>query len=77
MSAAPTVEPQRASQPSGSSRSPAKSVAAAASITGMAPTISEAWLTVLRASPWNWRRNWMGTPNAAEMSSSRVSPPVR
>jgi hypothetical protein len=52
ISAAPTVEPQRASQPKRSSRSLWQtSAAAAASSTGMAPTISEAWLTVVRARP--------------------------
>ena len=51
--------------------------AAAASSTGMAPTISEAWLTVVSARPWNWSRNWMGMPKAAESSNRRSSPPVR
>ena len=49
--AAPAVDAQRASQPIQSSRSPANSTAATASSTGMAPTMSEAWLTVVSARP--------------------------
>ncbi len=49
--AAPDVDPHSASQPIQSSRSPANSAAAAASSTGIAPTISAAWLTVVSASP--------------------------
>ena len=49
--AAPAVEANKASQPIPSSRSPAKMAAAAASSTGMAPTISEAWLTVVSTRP--------------------------
>jgi hypothetical protein len=43
-------------------RSWAKRVAATASRTGSAPTISEAWETVVSARPENWMRNWSGIP---------------
>ena len=49
--AAPAVEAHKASQPVPSSRSPAKMAAAAARSTGMAPTMSEAWLTVVSTRP--------------------------
>ena len=52
-------------------------MAATPSITGIAPTISEAWLTVVRASPLNWMRQLMGIPNAAESSSVRSSAPEK
>src|SRR5206468_3964248 len=48
INAAPNVDPKRAAQPIQSSRSPAKIAAATARRTGMEPTISEAWLTVVR-----------------------------
>ena len=52
----------KAVHPIQSRRSPAKIAAAAASSTGMEPTISEAWLTVVRSRPWNCMRNCTGTP---------------
>jgi len=50
----------------------AKRVAPTARMTGMVPTISEAWETVVRARPENWMRNWSGIPRK-EASSRRPS----
>src|SRR5947209_4038659 len=61
MRAAPTVEMTRDIQPVRSIRSRAKRVAPTARRTGMVPTMSEAWETVVRANPENWMRNWSGT----------------
>ncbi len=71
------VEATSAIQPTPSRRSPANITAAAASATGMVPTISEAWLTVVRARPWNCIRNCNGIPKKDEMRMMRISLPVK
>ena len=43
----------------------------------LAPTMSDAWLTVVRARPWNWIRNWMGTPKSSGDEQEANSLPVR
>src|SRR5438477_1325341 len=77
ISAAPTVEAASAIQPPKCNRSPENDTAATARSIGNVPTIREACETVVRESPLNWTRYWIGTPSTDAARTQPHSVPAK